>query len=248
MTCNIEKCKVMHFGYNNLCLEYTMGGEKLMMTESEKDLAFVIHSTLKSAAHIANWVKKANQMLGMIQRTITYKNNIILLLMYKSLVRPHLEYAVQAWPPHQLGHIRLIEGVQRRFARMIPGLKSLPYEGRLKRLNLTTLEIRRIRGDLIEVYRILNGQEKINPDSLFTRSWYTNIRCHTMKLEKKHVHLDIIKYFFTQRVIDYWNALPQSAVDAENINQFKDQLNLHLYNINRGLNKPLAFSLSPTPH
>ena len=108
-------------------------------------------------------------------------------------------------------HIRLIEGVQRRFTRMIPELKSLTYEARLKRLNLTTLEIRRIRGDLIEVYRILNGLEKINPDSLFTRSRYTNIRCHTMKLEKKQVHLDIRKYFFTQRVIDYWNALPVSC-------------------------------------
>ena len=113
---------------------------------------------------------------------------------------------------------------------MIPELKSLPYEARLKRLNLTTLEIRRIRGDLIEVYKILNGLEKINPDSMFTR-------CHTMKLEKKHVHLDSRKYFFTQRVIDYWNTLPQTAIDAENINNFKDQLNIHLYNIIRGLNK-----------
>ena len=73
-------------------------------------------------------------------------------------------------------------------------MKSLPYEARLKRLNLTW-EIRK-SGDLIEVYIILNGLEKINPDSLFTRSRYTN--GYTMKLEKKHVHLDIIKYFFTQ--------------------------------------------------
>ena len=99
---------MMHFGYNNPCLEYTMGGEKLMMTESEKDLCVGIHSTLKPAVHIAHCMKKTNQMLGMIQRTITYKNKIILLLMYKSMVRPHLEYAVQAWSPHQLGHIRLI--------------------------------------------------------------------------------------------------------------------------------------------
>ena len=99
---------------------------------------------------------------------------------------------------------------------------------------LTTLEIRRIRGDLIEVYKILNGLEKINPDSMFTRFTYNNTRCHTMKLEKKHVLLDSRKYFFTQRVIDYWNALPQTAIDAESINHFKDQLNVHLYNIIRG--------------
>ena len=104
----------MHFGYNNPCLEYTMGGAKLTMTESEKDLG-VIDSTIKPAVHIANCVKKENQMLGMIQRTITYTKKKILLLMYKSLVIPHLEYAVQAWSPHQIGHIRLIEGVQQRF-------------------------------------------------------------------------------------------------------------------------------------
>ena len=118
-------------------------------------------------------------------------------------------------------HIRLIEGVQRKFTRMIPKLKSLPYEARLRGLNLATLEIRRIRGDLIEVYKILNGCEKINPDSLFTRFGY-NTSCHTMKLEKKHVHLDSKKYLFTQRVIDYWNALPQTAIDAESNNHFKD--------------------------
>ena len=102
---------MMHFGYNNPCLEYKMGGEKLMMTASEKDFGVVIHSTLKPAAHIANWVKKASQMLGMIQITIKYKNKRILILMYKSVVRRHLEYSVQAWSPHQLCHIRLIEGV-----------------------------------------------------------------------------------------------------------------------------------------
>ena len=71
MQFNLEKCKVMHFGYNNPCLEYTMGEAKLTVTKSEKDLGVVIDSTLKPAAHIANCVKKANQMLGMIQRTIT---------------------------------------------------------------------------------------------------------------------------------------------------------------------------------
>ena len=112
MQFNVEKCKVMHFGYNNPCREYIMGGAKLTVTKSEKDLGVVIDSTLKTAVHMANCVWKANQMLGMIQRTITYKNMKILLLIYKSLVRPHLEYAVQTWSPHQIGHIRLIEGVQ----------------------------------------------------------------------------------------------------------------------------------------
>ena len=66
MQFNLEKCKVMHFGYNNPCLEYTMGKAKSTVTKSEKNLGVVIDSTLKPAAHIANCVKKANQMMGMI--------------------------------------------------------------------------------------------------------------------------------------------------------------------------------------
>ena len=84
----------------------------------------MIDSTLTPAAHIASCVEKANQMLGMIQRSMSYINKKILLLMYKSLVILHLEYAVQTWSPHQIGLIILIE-VQQKFTRMIPELKSL---------------------------------------------------------------------------------------------------------------------------
>ena len=110
---------------------------------------------------------------------------------------------------------------------------------RLKNLNLTTLETRRIRGDLIEVYRIMNGIEAIDWKLLFSKAPYDGTKGHTMKLEKKVIRLDIRKYFFSQRVIDYWNALPQIAIDAKSINQFKSQLKIHLNNIIRGLHKPL---------
>ena len=89
MQSNIDKCKVMYIGYNNTCLEYTMGGAKWMMTQSLNQKKVLV---LCSIAHLnlqANCVKKANQILGMIQRTTTY-------LKKKSLVRPHMEYAVQA--------------------------------------------------------------------------------------------------------------------------------------------------------
>ena len=126
-------------------------------------------------------------------------------------------------------------------------MRNLPYEIRLKKINLTTLEVRRIRGDLIEVYKILNGFENIDWKLLFTRAKYDGTRGHSMKLEKKAFRLDNRKYFFTQRVIDYWNALPQTAIDAKNVNEFKGKLEVHLQNIIRGLHKPLAFSLSPIP-
>ena len=247
MKFNVNKCKVMHLGYNNPSYEYSMNDEVLIDTEEERDLGVTIHKSLKPSCHIAHCVKKANQMLGMIRRSFHYKDRKTMLLLYKSMVRPHLEYAVQAWCPNKISDIKLLEGVQRRFTKCIPELSKLPYEMRLKNLNLTTLETRRIRGDLIEVYRIMNGIEAIDWKLLFSKAPYDGTRGHTMKLEKKVIRLDIRKYFFSQRVIDYWNALPQIAIDAKSINQFKSQLKIHLNNIIRGLHKPLAFSLFPTP-
>ena len=83
--------------------------------------------------HIAHCVKKANQMLGMIRRSFHYKDRKTMLLLYKSMVRPHLEYAVQAWCPNKVSDIKLLEEVQRRFTKCISELNKLPYEMRLKK-------------------------------------------------------------------------------------------------------------------
>ena len=156
-------------------------------------------------------------MLRKIGRSFQYKDRKTMLLLYKSMVRPHLEYAVQAWCPNKISDIKLLEGVQRRFTKCIHELNKLPYEMRLKNLNRTTIETRRIRGDLIEVYRIMNGIEGIDWKLIFSKAPYDGTRGHTMKMEKNVMHLNIRKYFFSQRVIDFWNALPQTAIGAKKV-------------------------------
>ena len=102
---------------------------------------------------------KGNQVLGMIRRNITYIKKRVLLYpgLYKAIVRPHLEYCIQAWNPH----LRKDKIQLRRATKLIPGLRDL-YEERLKECGLTTLETRRLRGDQIEVFKILNGYENID--------------------------------------------------------------------------------------
>ena len=89
--------------------------------------------------------------------------------LYKSLVRPHLEYCVQAWRPHLKKDIEKIEKVQRRATRMKMGGEVLDYKSRLKRVGLTTLETRRLRADMLEVYKIMNGMEGIIEAKFFKR-------------------------------------------------------------------------------
>ena len=105
---------------------------------------------------------KSNQVLGMIRRNRTYKENILIVPLYKAIVRPHLEYCIQAWSPYLRKDIDMLVKIQRRVTKLIPELRDLRYEERLKECRLTTLETRRLRGDQIEVFKILNGYENID--------------------------------------------------------------------------------------
>ena len=109
-----------------------------------------------------------------------------MLQLYKSLVRPHLDYCIQAWRPHLVKDIERLEKVQRRATKMISECKGMEYYERLKRLKLTTLETRRLRADLIEVYKIMNGLEGIEEETFFERRQGIT-RGHTGKIYKKGV-------------------------------------------------------------
>ena len=77
--------------------------------------------------------------------------------LYTSLIRPHLDYASIIWNPYQLSDIRLLEQVQRRVTQQVFQLKDLPYDERLRSLNLPSLFYRRRRMDMIMIYKITHG-------------------------------------------------------------------------------------------
>ena len=99
MLFNIEKCKCMHIGYNNPNREYHLGDQRIKTTKEEKDLGVLVNHNLSWSDQCTEAVKKANRALGMIRRTFTYKSPSVVKRLYISLVRPHLDYCVQAWRP-----------------------------------------------------------------------------------------------------------------------------------------------------
>ena len=124
--------------------------------------------------------------------------------------------------------IQLIERVQRRSTKLVPELKHLCYEDRLKALGLTTLEQRRKRGDLIEVFRILKGFEKVDHNQFFELNAEGILRGHTLKIKKNRSNTNLRQNFFTSRVVNEWNSLPSSVVEADTINCFKNRLDKYL--------------------
>jgi|SRR6218665_1015980 len=104
-------------------------------------------------------------------------------------------------------------------------LAKVPYEERLQKLSLFTLERRRMRGDLIETYKILHGLENVDEHTFFNKTT-ANLRGHTcsLKLYHKPVRLGVRKFFFSPRIVHNWNRLPEEAVSASSLSAFKKKL------------------------
>jgi len=190
----------------------------------ETDLGVIVSNNLKPASQCAKAAAKAMSVLGMIRRHFKKLDAEDFLLLYKTYVRPHMEYCVQAWSPHLSKDVQCLEKVQRRATKLVSGLREKTYEERLAILGLTTLENRRLRGDLIETYKIITAKERIDHRQFFQLAANPQLRGHSLKLYKHRSRLDTRKYFFSQRVISSWNSLPQSVVDATSVNTFKNRL------------------------
>ena len=120
-------------------------GRNYSKTVKEKDLGVTMNANMKVSEQCRIAMSKGNQVLGMIRRNITYKETSLIVPLYKAIVRPHIEYCIQGWNTYLRKDIDMLDKIQRRATKLIPGLRDLRYEERLKECGLTTLETRRLR-------------------------------------------------------------------------------------------------------
>ena len=122
---------------------------------------------------------------------------------YNSIVRPHLEYASSVWSPYILKKDKIaLENVQRRATRLVKSLFGQTYSQRLRVLGLPSLEYRRERSDVVEVYKIFNNIDITEKDRLFTMETYSSTRGHPQKLFKKRSNRNIRMNSFSIRVVE----------------------------------------------
>jgi hypothetical protein len=223
-----DKCASMRIGKTKLeNHDYVMGPDRTTLKHSkvERDIGVYVDEKLTFDEHIHNKVNKANSTMGIIRRTFEYLDETTFLLLYKALVRPHVEYANQVWSPIYKRQETVVENVQRRATKQIPGFKDLSYEERLRKLRLPTLKYRRIRGDMIEMYKIMTAKydDRVTNFIQLHESDKTT-RGHQYKIKKQHVRLNIRKYSFVCRSVDIWNGLPPCVVNAPTVKSFEARL------------------------
>ena len=148
--------------------------------------------------------------------------------LYKTIVRPILEYGNVVWAPKFRKDIDRIEAVQRRFTKRVCDVKDDEYDIRLQKLRLPSLEFRRARGDMIETYKILHEIYDSNTTStLFSLNVSSGTRGHPYKITKLSCNTNLYQHFFTNRIINNWNNLPPHIVMAKTLNSFKNLLDKH---------------------
>ena len=142
-------------------------------------------------------------------------------MLYKSIVRPILEFFGAVWNPHLVKQIKSLESVQRRAKKLVLVIKHLSYKDRLTVLKLQTLEYRRKRGDMILTYEILKGHVDTNPSLFFKMNNYSRTRGHELKLFKSKSCLDVRKYVFLNRIVEDWNNLPNTVIQSPSVKEFE---------------------------
>ena len=188
-------------------------------------------SNFKWASHISKISSKANVLFYNIIRSFTSSSPLFYANLFKSHIRPLLEYNSVIWSPHLISDIKRIESVQRRFTRLVcqkTNTKFNCYEDRLEIMKLDSLETRRVRIDLLYMFKFFYNIVDINFSEHFKLHYANqiyNLRGHSVKLQLPQYSGSTIRNrFFCERVVPVWNALPKHIVESQNLDIFKSRL------------------------
>ena len=232
MWLNQDKFRVMHIGKHNFNNNYTalvndLNRVVIRQTNQERDLGIILTPDFKFSVQSAHAATKANAILSMLKKTFISRDIEIWATLYRTYVRPHLEFAISAWRPYLKRDIQVIEKVQRRATRIPTALKDQDYNFRLDRMGLTTLETRRNRGDIIELYKLGRGTDKIT--WVKEPNWSTQYGRKRSQLRRQIVTSCSQRHnFFLNRVANLWNALPDEIVNSTSTDILKSKLDLFL--------------------
>jgi ribonucleases P/MRP protein subunit RPP40 len=202
-----------------------MLGESLSKAESERDIGVEVHHTLKPSKQCAKAAATARMVLGQITRAFHYRDRYTFLKLYKTYVRPHLEFCTPAWSPWSITDKKLLESVQEKFVTMLSGLKGRTYDERLQEIDLDSLEERRGLADMVTVQKIMHGHGDLDPEQWFEKfnsERMTRAASDPMNVKSKGGRLDLRTGFFTNRVVQDWNKIPSDIKLIRDTKKFKN--------------------------
>ena len=226
---NEKKCIAMNIGTVIQHFEYHLknaNGEDVPLKNSicERDLGVRVQNNLKVNEQCTTASQKAKVAMRQMKQTFRYITVPLFRTLYGSYVRPHLEFSIQAWSPYLVQDRDKLEKVQRSATKTVRGIRNHSYEERLKTIGIHRLSKRRERGDLIETYKIMNGIENLDREKFFHINPETRTRGGDGKIFIERSRLEVRRNFFSKRVANKWNKLPETTRRSENVTQLKRKI------------------------
>ena len=182
----------------------------------------MIDCELNFSEHIHMVSKNANGIVAVIRTFTCLIDCQCFNLLYKSLVRTHLEYGVTTWFPYKMKDIETIEKNQKRATKQVKQIRHLSYTERLRKLNLPTFRYRRHRCDMTEVFKVLHNEEVT--EGILNLSTNTSTRGHSLKLSTQRSRLELRRNSFAVRVVKPWNSLSEEVVTSTSVRMFEARL------------------------
>ena len=223
---NLTKCVVLHLGHSNILFPHRINQFIVEKQFFCRDLGVHVASDFSAFNHCSIIVRNAMYRLHQFRKTFTGRRIDFKIFLFVTYIRPLVESNTAVWSPHYIQDIDMVEKVQRKFTKYLTGLRNMSYKERLQYLHLDTLEVRRIQFDLILMYKIIHNIVDI-PFNKYFHFNTNSTRGHDYKLVCQYSRLDCRKYFFTNRVVNYWNDLPASIVNARSLVSFKKLVRSH---------------------
>lgn len=223
---SIEKCSIVDIKskkYKEQNRGNALNDITLETCLNKNDLGILIDKNLNFSDHIKSIAARGKQRVNLIFRVFKTKDIYFLLRGFNAYILPIVSYCSSVWSPYKICDILLIESVLRLFTRRLPGFEKLCYKERLAKLNLYTLEKRRLLADLILCFKLVTGVYN-RPLVNYGLCLVTNgrdTRGHDLKLKFDKCRLDVRLNSFGPRVAKVWNCLPSAAVHASSVNVFK---------------------------
>ncbi len=222
---NFTKCKVLRIGgWYKEKFDYFVGTNHLKIdsVESERDLGVIFDKSLSFKEHINKKIGLAKRNLALIKRTFKFLNPSTFLTLYKSLVRPHLEFCSPVWNNDLKFFSNELEKVQKLATRYVTSLRGLKYSDRLRKLKISTLKYRRLREDIICIFRICKTDFLKN--SLITFKPNAGTRGHGLALAKRRLRTKQAKQFLINRIHGVWNSFPSEFAEINSLNSLKNYI------------------------
>ena len=222
---SVGKCAFQSFGQKDLESEYKLGSTYLNYEQYFRDLGVIVDDLLKFSYNCQTVTRKAYGVMHMLLKAVDSRHPKLMKTMFVSYIRPILEYCSPVWSPKLKQDIVILEKVQRRFTKKVLGLYDCTYSERLNILGLESLEYRRLKIDLIFMYKLIHGYFDVDVQAFITFSEIKFTRnSSALKLVQPKSRLDIRHNFITVRIIPLWNKIASNLDGVTSLKSFTNLL------------------------